>query len=170
MPLTRAFVAFGSNVGDRLETMREALRLLTADGKTRRMKTSPVYQNRAVGMGDADPFLNAVVEFKTALDADALLEQCFLVEAKLGRQRATSWQPRTLDLDLLAYGTEQRRDAHLTLPHPRISERDFVAQPLCDLAPDLEINGQTMQAIVAALPEFELELFREQLEGQSPKQ
>lgn len=167
MPLTRAYVAFGSNVGDRLETMQAALRLLTEDGQIQCVQTSPVYQNRAVGMGDAGPFLNAVVEFKTALNANALLERCFLVEAKLGRERGTSWQPRTLDLDLLLFGSECRDDPHLTLPHPRIAERDFVAQPLCDLAPDLEINGQGMEAVVAALPEFELELYRKQLEVQS---
>ncbi len=167
MPMTRAFVAFGSNVGDRLETMRAALKMLTQDGQSRCVKTSPVYQNRAVGMGDAEPFLNAVVEFETALDADALLEQCLSVEAALGRERGSVWKPRTIDLDVLLFGMEQREDAHLTLPHPRIAERDFVAQPLMDIAPDLEVGGQSIGALVAALPEFELELYAAQLETQS---
>ena len=167
MPLTRAFVAFGSNVGDRLGTMQAALRHLTEDGQTRCLKTSPVYENRAVGMGEAAPFLNAVVEFETSLDADALLEACLSVEAMLGRERAASWKPRTIDLDVLLFGAERREDAQLVLPHPRIAERDFVAQPLLDIAPDLEIGGRGIAAIVAGLPEFELVLYAAQLEAQS---
>ncbi len=167
MPLTRAFVAFGSNVGDRLGTMQAALRHLTEDGQTRCLKTSPVYENRAVGMGEAAPFLNAVVEFETVLDADALLEACLSVEAMLGRERAGSWKPRTIDLDVLLFGAERREDAQLVLPHPRIAERDFVAQPLLDIAPDLEIEGRGIGAIVAGLPEFELVLYAAQLEAQS---
>lgn len=167
MPLTRAFVAFGSNVGDRLGTMQAALRHLMEDGQTRCLKTSPVYENRAVGMGEAAPFLNAVVEFETGLDADDLLEACLSVEARLGRERAASWQPRTIDLDVLLFGAERREDAQLVLPHPRIAERDFVAQPLLDIAPDLEIGGRGIAAIVAGLPEFELVLYAAQLEAQS---
>jgi 2-amino-4-hydroxy-6-hydroxymethyldihydropteridine diphosphokinase len=167
MPLTRAFVAFGSNVGARLETMQAALRHLTEGGETRRLKTSPVYENRAVGMGDAEPFLNAVVEFETTMDAEALLKACLAVEEMLGRERGSGWQPRTIDLDVLLFGAEQRADARLTLPHPRIAERDFVAQPLLDIAPDLEIEGRGIGEIVAALPAFELELYAAQLEAQS---
>ena len=167
MPLTRAFVAFGSNVGDRLGTMQAALHHLTEDGQTLCLKTSPVYENRAVGMGEAAPFLNAVVEFETAFDADALLEACLSVEAMLGRERAASWKPRTIDLDVLLFGAERREDAQLVLPHPRIAERDFVAQPLLDIAPDLEIGGRGIAAIVAGLPEFELVLYAAQLEAQS---
>lgn len=167
MPMTRAFVAFGSNVGDRLKTMRAALKMLTDGAQTRCVKTSPVYQNRAVGMGDAKLFLNAVVEFETGLDAEALLEHCLSVEAALGRERGSVWKPRTIDLDVLLFGTERREDADLTLPHPRIAERDFVAQPLLDLAPDLEIGGRGIREIVAALPEFELELYAPQMEAQS---
>ena len=174
MPLTRAFVAFGSNVGDRLGTMQAALRHLTEDGQMRCLKTSPVYENRAVGMGEAAPFLNAVVEFETVLDAEALLEACLSVEAMLGRERAmlgrkqaASWKPRIIDLDVLLFGVEERQHAQLVLPHPRITERDFVAQPLLDIAPDLEIGGCGIAAIVAALPEFELVHYAAQLEAQS---
>lgn len=167
MPLTRAFVAFGSNMGDRLETMRAAIRLMTEEGRTRCLSTSPVYENRAVGMGEAEPFLNAVVEFETALDAQALLKMCLSVEEKLGRERTGSWKPRTIDLDILLFGAESREEADLVLPHPRIAERDFVAQPLMDLAPDLEIEGRSIREIVANLPEFELVLYAAQLAEQS---
>jgi 2-amino-4-hydroxy-6-hydroxymethyldihydropteridine diphosphokinase len=160
-------VAFGSNVGDRLGQMRAALDLLTKDGNTRCVKTSPVYANRAIGMGEAEPFLNAVVEVETTLEAEALLETCHAVEAALGRVRGSGWMPRTIDLDILLYGTEERQGAHLELPHPRIAERDFVAQPLLDLAPDLRIQGRGIRAIVAALPAFELELYAAQMEDQS---
>jgi 2-amino-4-hydroxy-6-hydroxymethyldihydropteridine diphosphokinase len=92
------------------------------------------------------------------------------VEAALGRERGSVWKSRTIDLEVLFFGMEQREDAHLTLPHPRIAERDFVAQPLMDIAPDLEVEGRGIGALVAALPEFELELYAAQLEIQSANQ
>jgi 2-amino-4-hydroxy-6-hydroxymethyldihydropteridine diphosphokinase len=159
MPLTRAYVGFGSNIGDRLETMRAALKMLTTESSTSCCKTSPVYENRAIGMGDAEPFLNAVVEFTTRLDADELLDLCLEVEIALGRERSEHWAPRTMDLDLLVYGTLHRDEERLQLPHPRIEVRDFVAQPLFDLAPDLEIRGRRLSEILASLEAHELKLY-----------
>lgn len=158
MPLTTAYLALGSNVGERLEQMRSALELLGAEGVTI-AAASPVYQNRAIGMGDADPFLNAVVEVQTELDAEALLDVCLVVENKLGRVRTGGWSPRTIDVDVLIFGETSIETERLHLPHPRIAERDFVLQPLSDIAPDLQVNGRTIRALLAALPLVELESY-----------
>ncbi len=156
MPLITAYLALGSNVGERLEQMRSALELLDLEGVAV-MAASPVYQNRAVGMGDADPFLNAVVEVQTELQAEALLDVCLAVESKLGRVRTAGWSPRTIDIDVLMFGEASVETERLYLPHPRIAERDFVLQPLADIAPELLINGRTTQTLLAALPVIELE-------------
>jgi len=156
MPLTTSYLALGSNVGERLEQMRSALKLLGAAGVTI-VTESPVYQNRAIGMGVADPFLNAVVEVQTELGPEGLLDVCLAVENKLGRVRTGGWSPRTIDIDVLTFGQTSIDTERLQLPHPRIAERDFVLQPLADIAPELELFGQPIKALLERLPLVELE-------------
>ena len=156
MPLTTAYLALGSNVGERLEQMRFALKLLGAEGVAI-VAASPVYQNRAIGMGDADPFLNAVVEVQTELGPEALLDVCLAVENKLGRVRTGGWSPRTIDIDVLIFGQTDIDTERLQLPHPRIAERDFVLRPLVDIAPDLELLGQPTKTLLDKLALVELE-------------
>ena len=156
MPLTTAYLALGSNVGERLEQMRSALKLLGAEGVVI-VTASPVYQNRAIGMGDADPFLNAVVEVQMELGPEALLDVCLAVENKLGRVRTGGWSPRTIDIDVLIFGQTDIDTERLQLPHPRIAERDFVLRPLADIAPDLVLLGQPTKTLLDKLPLVELE-------------
>lgn len=156
MPLTTAYLALGSNVGERLEQMRSALKLLGAEGVVI-VTASPVYQNRAIGMGDADPFLNAVVEVQTELGPEALLDVCLAVENKLGRVRTGGWSPRTIDIDVLIFGQTDIDTKHLQLPHPRIAERDFVLRPLADIAPELQLLGQPTKTLLDKLALVELE-------------
>ena len=159
MPLTTAYLALGSNLGERLQQMRTALQLLDAAQDLSVLQASSVYQNRAIGMGDADPFLNAVIRVSTSRSAEALLDLCLLVENQLGRVRTGSWSPRTIDVDVLIYGEAKIESERLQLPHPRIMERDFVLQPLADIAPDLLIEGCTVRELLDALPVVELELY-----------
>lgn len=156
MPLTTAYLALGSNVGERLEQMRSTLKLLGAEGVVI-VTASPVYQNRAIGMGDADPFLNAVVEVQTELGPEALLDVCLAVENKLGRVRTGGWSPRTIDIDVLIFGQTDIDTERLQLPHPRIAERDFVLRPLADIAPELQLLGQPIKTLLDKLPLVELE-------------
>ena len=156
MPLTTAYLALGSNVGERLEQMRFALKLLGAEGVAI-VTASPVYQNRAIGMGDADPFLNAVVEVQTELGPEALLDVCLAVENKLGRVRTGGWSPRTIDIDVLIFGQTDIDTERLQLPHPRIAERDFVLRPLVDIAPELQLLGQPTKTLLDKLALVELE-------------
>jgi len=156
VPLTTAYLALGSNVGERLEQMRSALKLLGAEGVVI-VTASPVYQNRAIGMGDADPFLNAVVEVQTELGPEALLDVCLAVENKLGRVRTGGWSPRTIDIDVLIFGQTDIDTERLQLPHPRIAERDFVLRPLADIAPELQLLGQPIKTLLDKFPLVELE-------------
>jgi len=139
-----AFIALGSNVGDRIAYLRRAVDGLQTASNLHVVATSPVYESPAHvrQVGDRHPdFLNAVVEVDTILDPHDLLTVCQRIERGAGRIRSgeTRWVPRTLDLDLLIFGHEVIDDAQLTLPHPRLWQRRFVLRPLADLAPDLHI-------------------------------
>lgn len=163
MPI--AYIGLGSNLGDRMGQMRRALELLERTQCVRVLRAGPVYQNRAVGMGEgADDFLNAVVEVNSTVEPLELLEICLDVEQRLGRNRTTGgWAPRTIDLDLLFYEGATIQEGRLVLPHPRIAERDFVAVPLADLAPELKIDGRRARDIVQSLRQNELLRYPEPL-------
>lgn len=150
-PARIAYIALGSNLGDRLGQMQAAVDALSSP-EIRVNKISPVYENRAVGMDDADDFLNAMIEVETVLTAHALLDRCLNVETQLGRVRTGEWAPRTIDLDVIAYGDEVIETDRLYVPHPRIAERDFVVHPLNAVAPDLVIRGQRVRELAAVLP------------------
>ena len=135
--------------------MRSALEMLSKK-EVVPTKASFVYENRAIGMGDSEPFLNAVVQVQTKLTPEALLEACLAVEVKLGRVRSKVWAPRTIDIDILSYGTLQMKTEKLCLPHPRITERDFVLQPFADIAPDFELYGKSINLWLEELPTVDL--------------
>ena len=164
MPLVRAYIALGSNLGDRIAQMQSALKALAADDRHKQKQISPVYENRAIGMGKASDFLNAVVGIETSMEPLALLDHCLEVESQLGRVRTGEWTPRSIDLDIIAYGDEIIDHERLQVPHPRIAERDFVVYPLSAIAPDLEIQGQSVAHLSASLPMERLKLCELKLE------
>ena len=164
MPLVRAYIALGSNLGDRLRQMQFALEALTANDQLKVLQISPVYENRAVGMGKANDFLNAMVGVETSMAPLALLDYCLEVESQLGRVSKGEWAPRSIDLDIIAYGDEIIEHERLKVPHPRIAERDFVVHPLCAIAPNVEIRGQRVAHMAAALPMDSLTLCELKLE------
>ena len=164
MPLVRAYIALGSNLGDRIGQMQSALKALAADNQLKVLQISPLYENRAVGMEEADDFLNAMAEVETSMAPLELLDFCLGVESKLGRVRTKEWAPRTIDLDIIAYGDEVIEHERLQVPHPRIAERDFVVHPLCAIAPNVEIRGQSVAHMAEALPMDRLTLCELKLE------
>lgn len=117
---------------------------------------SALYETPAWPDPSDPPFVNAVAAVSTNMPAQALLQALHAIEAGFGRRRDTRNAPRTLDLDLLAYGRECRHEeAGVLLPHPRLQKREFVLAPLCDIAPDWRhpIFGKTAAEMLTALPD-----------------
>lgn len=135
---TPVFLALGSNKGDRLEFLRNALKGLERGG-FRILKVSSVYETEPVGCyDDSAPYFNAVLEGRWLGDAESLLHLCQSLEQAAGRPLDHApMVARELDLDLLLFGDQIIQTAHLTIPHPRAAERSFVMVPLYEIAPDL---------------------------------
>jgi 2-amino-4-hydroxy-6-hydroxymethyldihydropteridine diphosphokinase len=151
--VARAFVAFGSNLGDREATIRRALSALREAGVDV-VAISSLTETDPVGYLDQPPFLNGAAELRTALSPRALLDLLLAVEARFGRDRSTvpAQGPRTLDLDLLLYENEKIEEPGLQIPHPRLHERAFVLEPLAELDPSLEVPGKgAIQTLLAGL-------------------
>jgi 2-amino-4-hydroxy-6-hydroxymethyldihydropteridine diphosphokinase len=133
--MIRAFVGLGSNRGDREAFLRRAVEELRRMPETRVVRCSSTYDTDPVGDAAAPSYLNAVVELATALPAERLLWHLRLIEARLGRPSRGRKGPRTIDLDLLFYGSSVVEAPGLWLPHPRYTERAFVLVPMVELEP-----------------------------------
>jgi 2-amino-4-hydroxy-6-hydroxymethyldihydropteridine diphosphokinase len=138
--VTRAYVGLGSNLGDRLENLLRAVRLLEErDVAVRR--SSRVYETEPVGGPEQPDYLNAVVEVEAKGSARDLLETCLRIEDEMGRVREERWGPRVIDLDVLTFGEEEIDEPDLQVPHPRMHERGFVLIPLLELDADPPLPG-----------------------------
>jgi 2-amino-4-hydroxy-6-hydroxymethyldihydropteridine diphosphokinase len=133
----QAFVALGSNLGDRTARLQAASARLEREPEVELVARSRIFETEPVGPPQGR-YLNAVVELSTSLEPRSLLARLFAIEALAGRRRTSQRnEPRSLDLDLLLYDDVCLDEADLIVPHPRMHERGFVLEPLCDLAPDL---------------------------------
>ena len=151
--MTRAFVALGSNLGDREATILRALAALAAQPGIEVVRVSSLRETEPVGYVDQPRFLNGAVELETDLEARELLLRLLEIERSLGRTReGPPLGPRTIDLDLLLYGEERIAEAGLQIPHPRMHERAFVLEPLVELDPGLVLPGRgPLKSLLAAL-------------------
>ena len=129
------YIALGSNVGDRAAMLERAMAAMNSAG-IRVLRQSSFYVTEPVDAPGQAWFLNAVVEAETALLPLQLLHALLRIERKLGRRRITSHGPRTIDLDIVFYGSSVIRSKELQVPHPRLSERRFVLVPLAQIAPE----------------------------------
>ncbi|MDP8981098.1 MAG: 2-amino-4-hydroxy-6-hydroxymethyldihydropteridine diphosphokinase [Acidobacteriota bacterium] len=147
-----AWLSLGSNVGDREANLREAMRRLEAEGIHIRRESS-VYETEPQDLRDQPWFLNSVVEVETALFPRQLLTCVRKIEKALGRKRIVAKGPRTIDIDILLYGSSVIKTADLEIPHPRMSERRFVLEPLAELAPDLRhpVSRRTMKELLGGV-------------------
>lgn len=141
---TTFHIALGSNLGDRLNYLQSAILALHQTKTIHLERVSSVYESPAHVLAGAVPqpdYLNAVCCGRTSLYALDLLTTCLAVEKRFGRTRLAEpkWQARTLDLDLLNWGSQVLNTPDLVLPHPRIAERRFVLDPLSEIAPNLQL-------------------------------
>jgi 2-amino-4-hydroxy-6-hydroxymethyldihydropteridine diphosphokinase len=135
-----AYVALGANLGDPAQALREALQRLSHAQGVRLVRASSLYRTAPVDSSGPDYF-NAVAEIATTLTAPDLLTALQAIEQGAGRERPYRNAPRTLDLDLLLYGSAHIHSATLTVPHPRMGTRAFVLVPLHEIAPSLVADG-----------------------------
>jgi 2-amino-4-hydroxy-6-hydroxymethyldihydropteridine diphosphokinase len=145
--LRRAYLALGSNLGDRQAYLQLAVDALARVPGVEVVAVSHVYETSAVGGPPQDAYLNAVVAIETSLDPYEVLHLCQRIEELASRERTVRWGPRTLDVDvLLMDGTHVDSD-ELTIPHPRMWERGFVLAPLRDVAPELVDANETWEGV-----------------------
>jgi 2-amino-4-hydroxy-6-hydroxymethyldihydropteridine diphosphokinase len=152
--MTRAYVALGANLGDREATIRAALAELDLVPGVRVVAVSSLRETDPVGYLDQPRFLNGAAALETTVAPRELLDVLLAVERRFGRTRedVPAQGPRTLDLDLLLYGSEEIDEPGLTIPHPRLHERRFVLEPLSELDASLEVPGKgKIQTLLAEL-------------------
>jgi len=154
----RAFLALGSNLGERFDHIRFAVERLQSAKDVQVADVSPVYESEAhvlPGSARQPPYLNLVAAVRTRMDARTLLALALRIERERGRRRpetirstpdaadpslgSFAWAPRTLDIDLLVFDRLRLFGNDLSVPHPRLAVRRFVLRPLCDVAPDLYV-------------------------------
>jgi 2-amino-4-hydroxy-6-hydroxymethyldihydropteridine diphosphokinase len=131
-----AFISIGSNIGERLLHLKDAVRALHTHNEVSVLSVSSIYETAPVGYTDQEDFLNIVIEIRTSLDVYSLLSVCQEIEHELGRVRTVRWGPRIVDLDILLYNNDNINAENLIVPHPRMHERAFVLIPLLEIAPE----------------------------------
>lgn len=131
--MNKVFIGLGSNLDDPLLQLKKAVEYLKQLKMLNVINISSFYSSPPMGPQDQPDFINAVVEVTTSLSAEQLLDELQQIEHKQGRLRSQHWGARTLDLDILLYGSKVIKTGRLTVPHSGISERNFVLYPLSDL-------------------------------------
>ena len=132
-----AYIGFGSNIGDRLKHIQNAIHALSKTEGITVKEISSVYKTAPVGYEAQGEFLNGVIAIQTSLPPLSLLHTLKDIETTVGRQHRIRWGPREIDLDILIYGDLCLQTEKLTVPHPEMHLRGFVLAPLAEIAPNL---------------------------------
>jgi 2-amino-4-hydroxy-6-hydroxymethyldihydropteridine diphosphokinase len=132
--MNKCFILLGSNLGNRLEYLKEATQLLCKELTC--IQSSSIYETAAWGNENQAPFFNQVIVFKTHKTAFELLDYCLSIEIQLGRIRKNKWAERTIDIDILYFNNDIIATKKLKVPHPHIQVRKFVLMPLNEVAPN----------------------------------
>lgn len=131
--MIQTFIGLGANLGNSHAALSQAAQRLEQLASTRQLSRSRIYRSAPLGPQDQPDYLNAVVTLNTTLEPMRLLDELQAIEQQAGRERLVRWGARTLDLDILIYGSTSMDSERLTIPHPRMFERNFVLQPMADL-------------------------------------
>jgi 2-amino-4-hydroxy-6-hydroxymethyldihydropteridine diphosphokinase len=148
--MKKAYLALGSNLGDRLLTLQKATALLEQDAKIHVLAKSKLYETLPYGEVPQDNYLNAVLQIETAYEPFELLALTQEIEKKLGRERLIHWGPRTLDIDILLLDGVQMNTPTLTIPHAEMFKRSFVLIPLADVYEENTLQGKTFNEWIEA--------------------
>ncbi len=143
-------MSLGSNLGDRAGYLRQALRELAEQDGIFLEKTASFYETPPWGNTKQPAFLNTAAAVQTALGPEEFLDVCQQIERTLGRVRHERWGPRTIDVDIVCADGLVWHTSRLTLPHPYSWERAFVLAPLCEIAPELKLDGKTVGELLEA--------------------
>jgi 2-amino-4-hydroxy-6-hydroxymethyldihydropteridine diphosphokinase len=127
----KSYIALGSNIGDSIANVQEAVKRISA--KYKLCTSSSLYLTKPWGYLDQADFINSVILIETKLSAQQLLQDLQTIEIDMGRERVIHWGPRLIDLDILTYNDEKIDEANLKIPHPFMMERAFVLAPLCEI-------------------------------------
>ncbi len=149
-----AYIGFGSNIGDRLVHIQNAIQTLSKTEGITLQKISSLYKTDPVGYEAQAQFLNGVAAIHTTLSPLSLLHTLKDIETAIGRKHRIRWGPREIDLDILIYGDLCLRTEKLILPHPEMHLRSFVLVPLAEIAPDL-VHPVFQESIQTLLNRFE---------------
>ena len=141
------FIALGSNLGHRKNYIRNAITLLGNNPKITVVNQSSLIETKPVGPIEQGLFINAVIEISTSLTPPELLATCLAVEDQFGRVRTQRWGPRTIDLDIILFADRIIGGANLKIPHPELSMRLFVLEPLAEIAPKIQHPVLRMTAV-----------------------
>ncbi|HEX2949111.1 MAG TPA: 2-amino-4-hydroxy-6-hydroxymethyldihydropteridine diphosphokinase [Armatimonadota bacterium] len=139
------YLSLGSNLGNRTAYLNQAVEKIAHLPHTQVIVVSSIIETPPWGKTDQPSFLNMAIAIETSLLPDQLLHAVQQIEHELGRVRTTHWGPRTVDIDILLYNDLTIDTPELQIPHPYLTERRFVLQPLAEIAPDLHIKGKTIQ-------------------------
>ncbi|MFT5930658.1 MAG: 2-amino-4-hydroxy-6-hydroxymethyldihydropteridine diphosphokinase [Oceanospirillaceae bacterium] len=151
--MVNAYIGLGSNLDDPKNHVTQALEDLKQLPRSQLLLASKLYLSKPVGPQDQDDFVNAVALLMTELEPLALLDELQAIEQRHQRIRERHWGPRTLDLDLLLFGDQSIQNSRLTVPHPELSNRDFVVGPLFELCPKLTLpNGTPLLELLQQCP------------------
>lgn len=145
-----AFIGIGSNLDNPRQQVADAVAALRQLPQSQLVAVSPWYRSAPLGPKDQPDYINGVARLDTTLQPETLLAALQQIENRQGRTRDTRWGPRTLDLDLLLYGNRTVTSPELIIPHPQLTQRNFVLFPLYDLAPALQLPDGTILAELLA--------------------
>lgn len=155
--MTQSFLGIGSNIGNKKKNVSSAIKYLSEHKNIKLKKTSSIIETKAVSAQKQPNFLNAVIEIETTLPAEELLILTKNIETKLKRKTKGNYGPRTIDIDILFFGSEIVLSNGLTIPHPLLHERKFTLIPLMEIAPDFvhPILGESIKKIYEDLTRWD---------------